>query len=202
MPGSPAPRTDDPSARSPRTHRPARARHGASHAGRAPRLTARCAAVVSLVVAAMTLGGCMSISDDPERPDKHRSSQEKGGTDESGGSVVRSDGKGHLYPDRERDGKGKKKGEKKGKKRKGDASGTPSAGASDPEESATPASRKKHRSSQDRPDPSPPPQPGGDVPSGPAPEPHPTTAPPTASDPKPTQPEPTSPPASTDAPTS
>ncbi|MEU8825887.1 hypothetical protein [Streptomyces sp. NPDC048636] len=159
-------------------------------------MTARGAAVVSLVVAAMALGGCMSISDDPERPDKHRSSQEKGGTDDSGGSVVRSGGKGHPYTGHERDGKGGKKGER----RKGHERGTPSASASDPEESPTPSSGKKHGSAQDRPAPSAPPQPGGGEPSAPAPEPHPTTAAPTAPDPKPTPPEPTSPPASTDAP--
>ncbi|MFE2186001.1 hypothetical protein [Streptomyces sp. NPDC059455] len=160
-----------------------------------PRTAVRGAAVAALVAVALALGGCMSISDDPERPDKHRGSHQKGGAADTGGAVVRSDGRGRPYADSdrdERDGKGKK-GEK-GKK-SDDEDRSASASATDPgaEPSAPPG---KKGAPHHGPAPSAPPQPGGAIPSEAPPAPRPSSPPPSVPDPKPTDPEPPTAPAS------
>ncbi|MEU5268155.1 hypothetical protein AB0G77_06335 [Streptomyces hygroscopicus] len=149
---------------------------------------------MTLVAVAMTLGGCMSVSDDPERPDKHRGSHQKGEAADTGGAVVRSDGRGHAYADSGRDEKdGKEK--KKGDKRKHGEDRSASASAADPE-TAPSAPSGKHGSPHHRPAPSPPQQPGGATPSDAPPAPRPSNPPPSAPDPKPTEAEPQTPPAS------
>ncbi|MER7879647.1 hypothetical protein ABTY63_39910 [Streptomyces solisilvae] len=163
-----------------------------------PRAAARGVAVAALVAAAMALGGCMSFSGDPERPDKHRGSHQKGGAADAGGAVVGTDGRGRAYTDSDRDekdGKGKK-GEKGKKGKKGDGEErSASASATDPEaEPSDPPG--KHGDPHHRPDPSAPPQPGGDAPSDPPPAPRPSSPPPSAPDPKPTDAPPPSAPAS------
>ncbi|MFE5121814.1 hypothetical protein [Streptomyces sp. NPDC056669] len=189
VPGSPAPRT----ARSPRTSRFPRTLRPSC---RAPRPAARGAALAALVAVTMALGGCMSIADDPERPDKHRGSHQKGDAADTGGAVVRSDGRGRAYEDSDRD---KKDGKgKKGEKRKDGEDRSASASATDPEADPS-APPGKHGAPHHGPAPTAPPQPGGATPSDAPPAPRPTSPPPSAPDPKPTDAEPPTAPASPSA---
>ncbi|MGP3945810.1 hypothetical protein [Streptomyces sp. 6N106] len=144
----------------------------------------------------MALGGCMSIADDPERPDKHRGSHQKGEAADTGGAVVRSDSRGRVHDDSGRD---KKDGKgKKGEKRKDGEDRSASASAADPETEPS-APPGKHGAPHHGPDPSAPPQPGGATPSDAPPAPRPTSPPPSAPDPKPTDAEPPTAPASPSA---
>ncbi|WP_055545485.1 hypothetical protein [Streptomyces sp. NBRC 110028] len=178
MSGTPAPRTD----RSPRTDAP--------RASRGPRVSARSAVVVTLVAGALALGGCMSISDDSGKPDRHRGGSGKGGgvSEPGGGVVVRTDGRGHTYTVAPRDAKGHKR--KGGERRSPSASAVAEPGA-EPTPSAGKGGSRAHG-----PAPSLPPEPGQPAPSEAAPEPRPSSPPPSAPDPKPTPSEPASAPAS------